>query len=1033
MRVSRSSASALLGLMALLFVSQQASAQLFVYPRRPTKSTVRNFEFDWRHVDLQIAPTEGSKREAGDLRLYFYEREREVAERSIPIIASAYRDLVEDFNVVPPERFPFILYSSYQEFLQTTLFPLQEGTLGVTSPMDLKLTLPYFGDPRLFDEVATHELAHQFTIQKIRVVEQASGSSDAVGTIQGFPLWFIEGMAEYYAKDGFDDEAQMLVRDLLVNPDVLQGYAFLDFFTEGPPSFLWIYKVGQARIAFLEETYGAGFVQKVLEKAPRLAGVGGAPVNFQGLLQELGGDPPERVSARFEYWLKERGFANFLEARQGPPSFELLPEQEGIVTGMAASPDGKLLAYKSLDMITAGTQLYLVDPQNAREPIKVVNDGRPGYESLHPLEGRNFDLRNDRIVFVAEAGRRDRIFLQTIEREEGGEAEGDAGVIQRPLKLSLGDRVEYPLARGGLLAAFSPAFSPDGSRIAFIGLDESGTRDLYVLTPRSGEDYDLERITRDPYGERQLSWGPKGIIYTSDATSHRQFNLFQVAPEGGEPTRLTTEARDEFDPVMLPDGRIFFSAYADGRADLHEWTPEGIVQRTRVTTGLFNTQPGSAGSLWNLFHHAGRRRIARVRASALLSNAPVALTEGGPAGLFPTEPITADVPYNGFAGQNIELGPILGFAGAGPGGIIGQLFGSASDRLREHAMLLSLAVYGSFELTDGLLLYLNQRGRITWGTGLFQSLRFRFDTLPDAPNLSFQAGERFLGALGSARYPFNTFTFAELELGIGGTRYFLLPGTRLLLGDPAQNGVGDLLPAWEDRFQGFRFQTEVTGRIGYDTLKYASLSGPITGTGVLAEAVVDVQPIQNQVFGSLRFDAEKYFLLFGRTHFLTRIGVGSTFGGEIARAFFLSSFDTIRGARFADERFLLGRQFLFSTAELQVPLDSIIRVLFLSEVEGIVGMDFGGVGSSFRNAWDGRILNFVAGANFGLGPILLRLHFARPISTGAARGPPVPEGEWVTNFSIRIAGFEGLFDDRLGKRPGPAAPAAFNGFVAPRF
>ena len=40
--------------------------------------------------------------------------------------------------------------------------------MGVTSPRDLTLTLPYFGDHELFRDVSTHELAHQFTIQKLR-------------------------------------------------------------------------------------------------------------------------------------------------------------------------------------------------------------------------------------------------------------------------------------------------------------------------------------------------------------------------------------------------------------------------------------------------------------------------------------------------------------------------------------------------------------------------------------------------------------------------------------------------------------------------------------------------------------------------------------------------------------------------------------------------------------------------------------------------------------------------------------------------
>ena len=36
--------------------------------------------------------------------------------------------------------------------------------------------------------------------------------------LEQLPIWFIEGSAEYYAKRGLDPEAEVLVRDLVVNP-----------------------------------------------------------------------------------------------------------------------------------------------------------------------------------------------------------------------------------------------------------------------------------------------------------------------------------------------------------------------------------------------------------------------------------------------------------------------------------------------------------------------------------------------------------------------------------------------------------------------------------------------------------------------------------------------------------------------------------------------------------------------------------------------------------------------------------------------
>ncbi|RYZ38742.1 MAG: tolB protein precursor protein, partial [Myxococcaceae bacterium] len=139
-------------------------------------------------------------------------------------------------------------------------------------------------------------------------------------------------------------------------------------------------------------------------------------------------------------------------------------------------------------------------------------------------------------------------------------------------------------------------------------------------------------------------------------------------------------------------------------------------------------------------------------------------------------------------------------------------------------------------------------------------------------------------------------------------------------------------------------------------------------------------------------------------------------------SYYLSSFDTLRGVNFGDERWLLGQHFVYSTLEAQLPLNDIIRVAFLSDLEAIAAIDAGGVGDGTRDLWDHRVLNAVIGVNLSLGPLLLRLHFARPFDIKAAAGKP-DEG-WVTNFSIGVAGLNGFFDQKdTGKKAVATAPS----------
>ncbi|MDY7225558.1 tolB protein precursor protein [Hyalangium rubrum] len=976
----------------------------------------------------------------GGVRFYFYERERLVAERAAPVIEDAYRYLVDQFHYVPTQTFPYILYNSYQEFLQTNVFFVQEGTLGVTSTEDLKLSLPYLGDHKLFEEISTHELAHQFTIQKVRTLaENKKSFGDPLGSI---PLWFIEGLAEFYAKRGLDPEAEMLVRDLMVNPDLMRGYAYLDFFSPGPYGYLWIYKMGQARVAFMEEAYGAGFTQRVLEESTRL--VGGskdAPsLKFEELLERLTGEEPKKISARFENWIKRRAFKDYLAAEQSGPVMELLEERTGITTAMNSSPDGKVILYRTIMPDTGESRLYLVDPEVPDSALKVANDGEPGTESLHPIFGRNFALAKDKLAYVAESNARDVIYVQGYTRT--AEQREEQGLVRRnavrtghqkrtvfAVDLDLGDRTAYRVGQHALLGVPAVAFSPDGQWLAFIGINDAGIRDVYALALKDGEDAKPVKLTDDIFAERQLTWGPSGIVFTSDATSHRHFNLFRVKPEApGVVERLTTGERDEADPLALEDGRIFFVAYNQSSSELHELMADGsVTRRTDVTTGVFEPGPGPEGGLWMLLHQSGERRPAMLRPPKMLSLATEASPPAAPPSPLALRPLTDSEDYRPFARQNIEVGPIFGLAGAGSGGFFGQVFAMASDKMRDHAMVLNLAVYGSFELSDGVLLYVNQEHRSTWGTGLFQSLRFRIDDSFLSEGVTFFSGERYFGAVGSLRYPFNSFVYLQGDLTLGGASYFLGSDTAFRLNNPSFNNAGrDLYTPWIDANDDVRFQAELTGQLGYNDIRYHYATGPLSGSSALLEATVGTQPFNDEAYTNLRLDLERYFPIYGRANIFVRAAGGTAFGGRYARSYFLSSFDTLRGVNFGDEDWLLGRNFVYSTIELQVPLNDLIRVAFLSDLEAIAGVDAGGVGNTADRLWARRTLDLVAGFNIALGPLLMRLHFARPMDIGNRNGKP--DDGWVTNFSIGLAGLNGFFDHR-GDRP-VRPPSLGSGFTS---
>jgi hypothetical protein len=1045
-----------------------AQAQVLVIPRTAGKSHVVYFDFHWRYVDLTTTPPASRASDlaggkTGTIRLYFYEREREVASRASTTVLESYNYLVDQFRYVPAETIPLILYSSYQEFLETNLFPLQEGTLGVTSPSNLVMTLPYFGDERLFERIHTHEMSHQFTIQKLRSL---SRRQDRFGDpINELPLWFIEGLAEFYALRGIDAEAEMLVRDLVANPDPSHGYGLHDFFDEQPYSVLWIYKGGNVRCAFLEDTYGPNTIQRILEASPRLVR-GRDPVRlkgFQGLIKYVTGDDPQVVSAKFDQWIKRRAYRSYLDSALDP-STTMLENFNEDPDSLRTSPDGTLLMMRAFDTQTLRSRLFLIDYRAPDRQVNIATDGNPGLESLHPLSGRSYDISQKSLVFVGESNGRDVIFWQDYSHaaQQVGFPEMKMYEVDRPVSpmdlrrqnlplqpwrvdISLKGRREFALGKKGLIAAYSPVISPDERQVAFIGLNDQGRRDVYVLTPGGPDGFTLTRITQTPYSEREVAWGRDGIYFTSDATAGRKYNLFRAHPDKpGEVERVTSEARDEFDLQILPDGRVLYVAYDNAHADVFEPISGKTLRRTAVPTGLMSPSPGHDSGLWALLHKSGRKHPAFISQKSLLADEINPDPQDGPPPPTKELALNNDVPYRVTSPKQWELNPIFALAGGGSGGIFGQIVGSATDRLHNHALFLNVAVYGSFNLLDGALLYLNQEQRPIWGAGLFHSLRFRYDrAFQNELGFTFYSYERFFGLLGLLRYPFSRFTYVEANLAVGGSNRFLLSDLAAFLGDPTTNQTGrDLFSEWDQRFGGTRLQSELELRLGYDTLRYGYGYSPITGSSVLLSNGVTVQPTQGNAYGHTRLDASRYFHIGGQAAFLLRSSVATTYGSNLAPEFYLSSFDTLRGVNVYDARFLLGRHYYYANAELILPLNAVIRVFPFSSLEAIAGMDFGGVANSFSSSpgncpnslsssssaistvtatscsfFDRRVLDGVLGANLALGALIFRLHFAKPINVGVR---PLPDEGWVTNFSIRLAGFD--FANALKGKPFVTTP-----------
>ncbi|MFN2398103.1 MAG: hypothetical protein ABR543_05595 [Gemmatimonadaceae bacterium] len=686
------------------------------------KNKIHYRDFDWHVISGERVD------------VYFYPSEEEIARVALGYAEESYRILERRFNHEVTERVPLIVYASHSDFEQTNVLPFvpPEGILGVTEFLKRRVTVPFRGSYSEFRNTIRHEMVHVFQLsfatQQYILYPRARGT--------GVPLWWSEGLAEFLSSKQ-DTRDEMIVRDLAVSggmPTISQLNT-----TYSPI----VYSLGGELHHFLARNYGEWRIWLLHESLWKHS-------SFNDAVRATYGKPVERLTEEWHFELRQRYYPNAADRR--PVTLVGTKIADLALKPVAVSDSGRVqIAY--LSPRSGYTNIYIAPLEGPRKSRVLVHGERTAeFESLHEFSSR-IDARDGVIIFGSKFGDRDALFFWDIAK----------------------NRVTGRYQFTGIVSILSPTWSPDGNRVAFSALSESGVSDIHVFEMESAT---LTRVTDDRYEDLDPTWLPGGesLVFASDRSTQGAsgaINLYRVELQSRQVTALTAgDWRDE-SPRWDPERqRITFTSDRTGAFDLYAIDSLGSGQRlTQIDGGVFDPAPipGDSRTVVAAFHDLTWSLFAVPMDT--VQGAPVALGVVDSVGTWTWSELsdtrTATAPSKRYRREySLDFAAGAATSAGVNGGLQGaQLF--FSDLLGDHVIAVSVASFqaaGARNLLanfNGNVFYLNQARRINWGVGAFRVAgTFRendFDQLYD---------ETSVGVFGSVRYPLSRFTRVEGQVSL---------------------------------------------------------------------------------------------------------------------------------------------------------------------------------------------------------------------------------------------------------------------------
>jgi hypothetical protein len=784
-----------------------------------------------------------------------------------------------------------------------------------------------------------HELTHQFEFD---IIPQSL-------IRRSVPLWVNEGLSEY-ERGQWTPIDLMMVRDAAV-ADVVPKMSETEAYGNGNSPRLVPYNLGHAVFEFIEAKFGKEGIRQFMF-ALRKSVIGGGEDAYEEALRMK----KDEFDQAFERYLKDR-FKPFRD-KERPADYgrDLSPNKEKTnyaeALSIAPSPSGDLIAAVTVNRKDREYDIVLISSKDGSIVRNLTKgfDKDMGFDHL-VLNGERFEM-----PWIAWSPKGDRIayFVRT-EKER-------SLIIQNVLTAKIEER--FPAK--SVDEPESPAFSPDGTMIAFAALS-GGIGDIYTLNLATKT---VTNLTNDSFHDAGPTFSPDGkyIIYAARISGNQK--LFRMDLDTKKKTQITFGTQDETAAQFLDDHTLLFSSTATDptvplEADVAKngniyniWTldlPTGELRQYTDTLGgnwsAVVLNEGKTSKIAFISYYKGDYGIHTIERKEPLHTASTA-DFGAPGPVIDFQPplqhtlVKENVRRKGtWEKMFLEGRPPVNVGVTSNGDIFGGTqvtFGDVLGDKQINFYAASISQYRTLSLS-----YVNLARRFQWALQGYSQTQF------------------FYGQLGGVFYDPSYSTLVSRDLAIatrsirGGSAIGIYPFSRyrrvevsggLVQLDEEYNdpGLQDLAAQYQQDVYGqavFRNGTLVPLGVAWvqETTVFREF-GPLAGSTM--RVGYDIAPKIGNTLSRQTFDIDaRHYLRLGGSGLLATRFRGFKSSGEYPDFIYFGGNSELRGYDYLQ---FAGQNVGFVNAELRFPLIE-AALTPIGVIGGIRGVFFAGMGSAWFN------------------------------------------------------------------------------------